>query len=655
IKQEPDAANSVLLIAPRVIMHSLDLPKTKILQQGSRLSYQLWIAGDRSSVEKYHQWLQAQHNLNWRIDTLKQGRSPIQRLFSYAQDYLGLIVLLVVIMSGLSIQLATRFWIQERVQIISLYKVLGATPVQVVRIFALGLMSWSVLICIIFIFLGVLLCYVFLLYLQTHYTIISVKISIYPILLSFFICIGLMLGFSLPPLWSAKHLLPSLVFRETLVKHKTTWVFYSLSLAFCLSLLYFYVQQVTLTLYVIAGIGWAAFIAFMVLWAILIGLSKIPTKPFVIRVSLRYLHKNLTNSAFQVVAFTLVLITMIVLYGIRGDFLQQWKAQLPHDTPNYFLINIAPENVPPLTTLIQDHLQQSAQFYPIVRGRLTHINSRPVTSELEDNSQESIQRPLNLTFGDAIPSDNQVVQGGAWNASLQNKPLISLERSLSHRLKVTLGDTLSFFIDGQTITGTIYQIRNVQWQSFRPNFFVIFPQGVIDNFPSMYITSFYIPDNKKDVLLTIHNTFPEITTIDIEKIIKEIQYMMNIMIHGIESLIWIIFVFAFIIMATILMTTKPQRKKNVALMKLLGTTRKNIILIIAFEYFLMGFIAGLVAISASIWIEYQLAHAIFDVNYHIPWFRLVIFWIGSMIVLGLFGSISLKDVINQSPLLLLKS
>ncbi|MCV4940109.1 hypothetical protein OFC17_35575, partial [Escherichia coli] len=59
---------------------------------------------------------------------------------------------------------------------------------------------------------------------------------------------------------------------------------------------------------------------------------------------------------------------------LRGDLLDRWQQQLPPESPNYFLINIATEQVEPLKAFLAEHQIVPESFYPVVRARLTAIN-----------------------------------------------------------------------------------------------------------------------------------------------------------------------------------------------------------------------------------------------------------------------------------------
>ncbi|MBN0933743.1 ABC transporter permease, partial [Pseudomonas aeruginosa] len=155
---------------------------------------------------------------------------------------------------------------------------------------------------------------------------------------------------------------------------------------------------------------------------------------------------------------------------------------LPPQSPNYFLINIAPEQIVPVKTFLAEHQTRAAEFYPIVRARLTQINGQST----DGNKDEALNRELNLTWSEQRPDHNPLV-AGSWPP----KPgEVSIEEGLAQRLGIKIGDTVTFTGDTQEFSAKVSSVRKVDWESLRPNFFFIFPAGALDGQPQSWLTSF---------------------------------------------------------------------------------------------------------------------------------------------------------------------
>lgn len=201
-----------------------------------------------------------------------------------------------------------------------------------------------------------------------------------------------------------------------------------------------------------------------------------------LRLAVSRLLRQPWSTLSQLSAFSLSFMLLALLLVLRGDLLERWQQQLPPESPNYFLINIASEQVAPLKAFLSEHQVIPQTFYPIVRARLTRINDNPT----EGQQDESLNRELNLTWQDTRPEHNPLV-AGHWPP----KPgEVSMEEGLAKRLNVRLGDSVTFMGDTQAFSAKVTSLRKVDWESLRPNFFFIFPSGALDGQPQSWLTSF---------------------------------------------------------------------------------------------------------------------------------------------------------------------
>ena len=143
----------------------------------------------------------------------------------------------------------------------------------------------------------------------------------------------------------------------------------------------------------------------------------------------------------QLAAFSLSFMLLALLLVLRGDLLERWQQQLPPDSPNYFLLNMTEAQVPQVKTFLQQHQIKPETYYPIVRVRLTEINQQLATERVheDDPGGEAVNRELNLTWLADLPDHNPLV-AGSWPPSGE----VSMDEGIAGRLKITLGDTLTF-------------------------------------------------------------------------------------------------------------------------------------------------------------------------------------------------------------------
>lgn len=199
----------------------------------------------------------------------------------------------------------------------------------------------------------------------------------------------------------------------------------------------------------LGGIGWGS----------LLLLRRITLKSLALRLAVnRLLHQPWVTIS-QLAAFSLSFMLLALLLVLRGDLLERWQQQLPPDSPNYFLLNMTEAQVPQVKTFLQQHQIKPETYYPIVRVRLTEINQQLATERVheDDPGGEAVNRELNLTWLADLPDHNPLV-AGSWPPKSGE---VSMDEGIAGRLKITLGDTLTFSGDTQAFSAKVTSLR--QW------------------------------------------------------------------------------------------------------------------------------------------------------------------------------------------------
>src|SRR5690606_37351600 len=162
---------------------------------------------------------------------------------------------------------------------------------------------------------------------------------------------------------------------------------------------------------------------------------------------------------------------------LRGELLDTWQEQLPEQAPNHFALNVLPEERDVFAARLAELAPQPAPLYPIVAGRLTLINGEPVQGIVSKDSQgeRAIQRDLSLTWAEELPQGNLLQAGQWWNVQPNEQlPGVSVESKLAESLGLSLGDELAFSVGGVERKARVSSLRQVKWDSFQPNFYMIF-------------------------------------------------------------------------------------------------------------------------------------------------------------------------------------
>ncbi|HAD30110.1 MAG TPA: ABC transporter ATP-binding protein, partial [Methylophaga sp.] len=321
--------------------------------------------------------------------------------------------------------------------------------------------------------------------------------------------------------------------------------------------------------------------------------------------------------------------------------------------PNHFLLNIAPEAVDEVEAFFSQHQINRSPLYPIVRGRLTEINAQPAQDVAFNKDDDELRRELNLTTSNSYPDDNQIVSG-RWFKPGETTGL-SIEQSLAESLGVEVGDELGFTVGAEKVSTTITSIRSVQWDSMRPNFFIIFPpNGTIDGLPSTSLTSFYLAEQDKPLLNDFVRQFPTISVLEIDHIIERIQQIIAQVTQAVEAILLMILLAAIAVMVAVVSATMSERQREGALLRTLGGQQKLLVKSTTIEFALIGFLAGILGVLAAEVAVWALQNRMFDGEFRWHWPVVMSLPFISAVILAILGRWQLTPVLTVSPMLLLR-
>src|SRR3990170_3885672 len=375
---EPDRGVSFFNIAPRLMMNLADVQATGLVQTGSRIHYQLLASGEREAVEAFEKWLSPRLGRGESLQSLANARPEIRASLERAQKFVGLTSLLAVVLAAVAISLGTRRYTQRHLDGCAVMRCAGASQRQLLGLFAgefaaLGVVAGAA---------GCIAGYVAQLVIAWLVAdLIPMPLpqpTLLPALQGFLIGIALLLGFALPPLLQLKHVPALRVIRRDLgLPRERALAAYGAGLAVIAALLVWQAGEARLGLIVLGGFA-AAFVVFggIAFGAlhVLGGATRVAGLTW--RYGLANLRRRAAANTVQVLALALGLTAILLLSFTRGDLLATWKAKIPADAPNRFIVNIQPEQRALLLEFFRDHGIALPQTYPMVRGRWVAHNGR---------------------------------------------------------------------------------------------------------------------------------------------------------------------------------------------------------------------------------------------------------------------------------------
>ncbi|MBC7944758.1 MAG: ABC transporter permease [Burkholderiales bacterium] len=656
--QEPDAAVGFLNLAPRLVLNYADLAATGLIQPGSRIRYQLLVAGEVSAVEDYREWAAARIGLGQRIESIRDARPEIRSALERAGSFLGLASLVAVILAAAAVALAARRFLQRHLDGCAIMRCLGASQGRILQLYVQQFVILGIVASMVGCVIGYGAQYVLANFLGSFVAADLPQASLLPALHGFAAGLLLLLGFALPPLVMLGKVPTLRVMRRELGAPGGVGVLgYLLGFGAISALILWKAYDLTLGLYMLAGFSAALVASGALVWLLLKLLRGANSGGISWRYGIANLRRRALGSVIQIVALALGIMALLVLTLIRGDLLNAWKGSLPPDAPNRFVINIQPDQLQTLAEFFAAKQISPPQFHPMVRGRLTAINGNKASPEdyADDRAKRLVDREFNLSWGQELGDDNRLIAGRWWDElEDEQEALLSVEEGIAETLSIKLGDTLTYDIAGQTLKAKVASLRKVDWDSFRVNFFVLAAPGVLDDYPASYVTSFHLPPERAGVLNDLVKSFPNMLVIDVAAVVTQVQKIMDQVVSAVEFVFLFTLASGLVVLFAALASTQDERVFEAAIMRALGASRRQLAKAQAAEFVAIGALAGLLAAAgASV-----LAFVVADRVLHLPYSGSPEVWAIGMVCgaagVLLLGMLGTRVALNAPPLAILR-
>ena len=312
--------------------------------------------------------------------------------------------------------------------------------------------------------------------------------------------------------------------------------------------------------------------------------------------ALSNLQRRLFSNAVHIALFATSAMLLLVLWGLQHQIFSQWQAQLPPRTPNFFVVNLPEASVPAAHQWLQQRGLGEQGLYPMVRARLTHINSQPVRQRVskEDADQASLNRELNLSWAEDLPAHNKI-QTGQWWTPANRAHGVSVESKLAERLKLRLGDELEFLQGSLRFKARVTSLREVDWNRMEPTFYMLFTPEQLWDYPKTYITSFYLPPTQQAEISALAQAFPQAVILDLQAVIGQIRSIMTRVALALQLVLGLVLLGSLLVLLSTVQHSLAERQHETAVLRALGASRRLLQGALWLEFAIMGAIAGLLA------------------------------------------------------------
>lgn len=655
IVKDVDPSLGFSSFAPRLLMNDADLVSTGLLQEGSRISYRLLIAGEASAVQAYRAAIEPALGSNERLEDVRDARPEIRLTLQRAEHFLGLAALTAAILAGAAMALAARRFVLRHLDACAVMRCLGARQNQVLWLFLYQFM----LLGLLAVGLGGVLGYVTqALLVQSIEALREAGLpqpGVLPLLKAAVSGFALLLGFAFLPLLQLRQVSPLRVLRREMgLPEARGWLLYGLAVAVLAGLFLWHAGSLQLGLTVLAGLLAGLLLFGGLAWVTVRGMADLARGlPVHWRHAFNHLARHGRSSAVQVVAFSLGGMALLVLTLVRGDLLHGWQGNLPPDAPNRFVIHIQPDQLDSVAAFFSRHGLAPPVLLPMVRGRLVAINQRTVRAEdyADPRTQGLVEREFNLSWMEQLPDWNEVADGKWWEPDEDGQ--LSVEEGIAQTLGIKLGDELGYDVAGSRFTARVTSLRKVQWDSMRVNFFVIATPGLLKDFPASYLGSFHLPPDKVRAGDELAREFPNLLLIDTGAVIDQVRGIIDQIARTVSAIFLFTLLAGLAVLYAALLSTQDERNHEAAILRTLGADSAYLRRLHLGEFALLGGLSGLFSAVGAVLLGWVLARFVLEIPWHFNPAIFVTGVAGGVLIVTFFGWLATRNLLRRSPLRIL--
>jgi len=649
----PDQSIGFASLAPSVLLNLLDLPSTALVNAGSRVGYALLVAGDAAAVDDFYAEVEDQLPDSVRVRNQEDSSERANNASDRAQRFLSLTAVISVLLSAVAIAMSARRFAHRRMDSVALMKSLGASQRFVITASSMQLLMLGITGILLGTLVGFAAEKILTAMLADLIANDLPPPGFAPVRLATGSALILLAGFALPSLIQLRNTPPLRVLRhDEMPPPPSRLLVGGTSLLAVSALLYNVVGDARMLLIVLGGMLAVSAVLYVAgrLLVVVLGRSR-GGVGIAWRYGLANVARRGRDSAVQMVAFGLGLTVLLLLTFVRTDLLAGWRQTLDDNAPNHFLINVQPHERVSIADIFERNGLEAPQFVPLVRARMTTINGEDVKTRdypVKDGEWMA-NREANLSWAATLSDSNAIVDGEWWAEDYSGEPLVSVEEDAAADLGVELGDRLNFLVAGQEIDLKIASFRRINWDSFKPNFFMVLSPGAIEQYPATFVSSFRIEAEQSDTLLQLVRAHPSVSVINLEAILQQVKGIIDKATLAVQAVFMFTLAAGIAVLFAAVQSTIDERRFESAMLRALGVRRRTVLSGVLTEFAALGFSAGLLAATGASLLAAVIARSVFDLEYHFSPMMWISGLAGGTALVCLSGFVAARSAINAPP------
>jgi putative ABC transport system permease protein len=659
-------------VAPIVYIPLAYLEDTGLSQKGSRITYNFYYKfGEEIDVQRLAKKLEPQlEKSELDYETIESRKENTGRSFEDLTEFLALVGFIALLLGCIGVASAIHIYIREKINTIAILRCLGASSRQAFIIYLIQIIGIGLIGSMVGALLGTLI-QQFLPMVLGDFLPVKITVAISWAAIAQGILLGLIISilFALLPLVSVRNISPlntlRLSFQETsLFKDPVKWLVYFIIVSFVFGFTYLQMGSLKKTVFftsgVLAGFLVLAALAFAMMW---LARRYFPSSwSYLWRQGFANLFRPNNQTLILVVSIGLGTAFICTLFFVQDILINRVTLSSSKNQPNMVLFDIQSDQKAAVSNLTKSMNLPVLQEVPIVNMRMTEIKGRTAADYKKDSvawgAMRGLEREYRVTYRDSLSDSEEIIEGKWIGRAEPGKPVyVSIEDGYARRIGVKVGDELKFNVQGAPLKALVGSTRKVDWNRIQTNFILIFPAGVLEDAPQFHVLLTQVPSNEISAKYqqAVVRTFPNISMIDLGLVLSVLDEILDKMGFVIRFMAAFSIITGLIVLISSVLISKYQRIRESVLLRTIGASRKQILVITALEYFFLGALAAGAGIILSLIASWALARFTFETSFTpdiLPVVLLFLIITSLTVLIGLFNS---RGILNRPPLEVLRS
>ena len=677
IKQAPGESSFSAAARPPIYVPQTGLDSS-LLGRGSLAEYEVYFQfGEDRDIEQLVSGIEAfAERRDLDIDTVEEEAENWKEGLGNLYRFLSLVGFVALLLGSLGVASAVHVYVRRRLESIAVLRCLGASAGKTFRIYlaqagALGLLGAGVGSLV-----GVALqAYVPRLLADFLPFEVSFTFSWSALGLGLGVGLGVTLLFALWPLLEVRGVSPLRALRSNVEpstggwRDPARWVVAALVAAGVTGVALLQAPTWEIGLGYAGGIAAVFGILALVSWGIVTGVRRFfPTSwSYPWRQGLANLYRPQNQTTVLMLALGLGTFLIVTLFLTQRTLLEQIRVTGGEGRPNLVLFDVQSDQVDGVSNLVESEGLPVMQNEPIVTMRLHGVQGRTVAEIRRDSTTKATwahEREYRVTYRDRLTESETLVEG-EFVGQVQGNPFrtgeaipISIEQEIAREeLNVGLGDTLTFDIQGRKLNTYISSIRTVDWQRIGTNYFVVFPEGVLEAAPRMNVLLSRTSNDEQSarVQRRLVQEYPNVSAIDLSLVLSTVKDLFGRLAYVIRFMAAFSILTGLIVLAGAVVVSRYQRAEESVLLKTLGASRQTVLKIMTVEYLFLGVFAATTGILLALIAAWSLSFFVFEGPFVVaPWALLGTFVVVVVLTIGI-GLLNSRGLYDRPPMEVLRA